>query len=56
MELQDCPMKLWDLQNEEISKLLGKHSKGINVKTSKADVEPANSVELQIILPKRVKA
>ena len=55
-ELQDCPLKLWDLQNEEIRKLLRKLSKGKTVKTSKADVEPANSVELRIILPKRAKA
>ena len=55
-ELQDCPMKLGDLQNEEISKLLRKLTKGKTVKTSKADGEPANSVELRIILPKRAKA
>ena len=48
-------MKLWDLQNEEIRKLLRKLSKGKTVKTSKTDVEPANSVELRIILPKRTK-
>ena len=30
--------------------------KGKTAKTSKADGEPANSVELQIILPKRAKA
>ena len=40
-------MKLWDLQNEEISKLLRKLTKGKTVKTSKADVEPANSGELR---------
>ena len=55
-ELQDCPMKLGDLQNEEISKLLRKLTKGKTVKTSKADGEPANSVELRIILQKRAKA
>ena len=54
--MQDCPMKLWDLQNEEISKLLRKLTKGKTIKTSKADEEPANSVELRIILPKRAKA
>ena len=55
-ELQDCPLKLWGLQNEEIRKFLRKLTKGKTVKTSKADVEPANSVELRIILPKRAKA
>ena len=48
-------MKLGDLQNEEIRKLLRKLTKGKTVKTSKADLEPANSVELRIILPKRTK-
>ena len=54
--MQDCPLKLWDLQNEEIRKLLRKLTKGKTVKTSKTNVEPANSVELRIILPKRAKA
>ena len=52
-ELQDCPKKLWDLQNEEIRKLLRKHSNEKTIKTSKVDVETENSVELRIILPKR---
>ena len=32
-ELQDCPLKFWGLQNQEIRKLLRKHSKGKTVKT-----------------------
>ena len=57
-ELQDCPLKLWDLQNEEIRKLLKniQKEKRLKLVDSKADVEPANSVELLIILPKRAKA